>query len=194
MLVDAQVSSMKISRSGSRSSWPSNQSQRRSAMSGRSCSLACAVFFVRDLVAPEEPPDRRHADLRPLRRECVAHLLQRQIGGLGDQRADEVMLRLDPLRARVPARPPGGPPCRSAFATDATGSHSPRSPRTGPPPFGTTVRRRSPPSAARANPSIRLVLSLPASSPTGIVNQKTSALGIPLRFSDLENRARNSPS
>src|SRR4051812_39400123 len=47
MLVEAQVSSMKISRSGSRSSWPSNQASRRLRMSGRSCSAACAVFFLR---------------------------------------------------------------------------------------------------------------------------------------------------
>ena len=45
MLVEAQVSSMKIKRSGSRSSWPSNQSSRCFATSGRLCSEACAVFF-----------------------------------------------------------------------------------------------------------------------------------------------------
>ena len=45
ILVEAQVSSMKTRRSGSRSSWPSNQSSRRFRTSGRSCSLACAVFF-----------------------------------------------------------------------------------------------------------------------------------------------------
>ena len=45
MLVEAQVSSMKTSRSGSRSSWPSNQASRRFRTSGRSCSAAWAVFF-----------------------------------------------------------------------------------------------------------------------------------------------------
>jgi len=45
ILVEAQVSSMKTRRSGSRSSWPSNQASRRFRMSGRSCSAACAVFF-----------------------------------------------------------------------------------------------------------------------------------------------------
>jgi hypothetical protein len=39
------VSSMNTRRSGSRSSWRSNQSWRRLRMSGRSCSAACAVFF-----------------------------------------------------------------------------------------------------------------------------------------------------
>src|SRR6185369_6063033 len=45
MLVEAQVSSMKISRSGSRSSWPSNQAARRLRISGRSCATACSSFF-----------------------------------------------------------------------------------------------------------------------------------------------------
>jgi transposase len=45
MVVDAQVSSMKTSPSGSRSSWPSNPSWRRFMMSGRSGSLACTVFY-----------------------------------------------------------------------------------------------------------------------------------------------------
>src|SRR5215217_4719100 len=47
MLVEAQVSSMNTSRSGSRSSWLSNQAARRLRISGRSCSAACAVFFFR---------------------------------------------------------------------------------------------------------------------------------------------------
>jgi len=42
---DPRVSSMKISLSGSRSSWPSNQSWRFARMSGRCCSQACAVFM-----------------------------------------------------------------------------------------------------------------------------------------------------
>lgn len=39
------VSSMKTSRAGSRSNWPSNQSRRRFRRSGHSCSTACAVFL-----------------------------------------------------------------------------------------------------------------------------------------------------
>jgi hypothetical protein len=45
MLVEAHVSSMKTSRSGSSSGWPSNPSRRRLRTCGRSCSSACAVFF-----------------------------------------------------------------------------------------------------------------------------------------------------
>ena len=45
ILVEAHVSSIKTSRSGSRSGWLSNQAWRRFTMSGRSRSVAWAVFF-----------------------------------------------------------------------------------------------------------------------------------------------------
>lgn len=45
IFVEAPVSSMKISFSGSRSSWPSNQSWRFARTSGRCCSPAWPVFF-----------------------------------------------------------------------------------------------------------------------------------------------------
>lgn len=45
IFVDAAVSSMKISLSGSRSIWPSNQVLRRRRTLGRCCSAACAIFF-----------------------------------------------------------------------------------------------------------------------------------------------------
>lgn len=68
MLVLAQVSSMKISRSGSRSGWASNQASRRFRTSGRSCSPACPVFFARGPVAEEEAADRAVAEtMAPLR-------------------------------------------------------------------------------------------------------------------------------
>ena len=47
ILVEAPVSSMKTRCRGSRSGCASNQASRRAATSGRSCSLACAVFFLR---------------------------------------------------------------------------------------------------------------------------------------------------
>ena len=72
ILVEAQVSSIKTRRSGSRSSCPSNQSSRRFTTSGRSCSLACAAFFARDLVTIKETPERSvaHDDVRFWRRAC----------------------------------------------------------------------------------------------------------------------------
>jgi hypothetical protein len=58
-LVALQVSSMKTSRSGSRSSWPSNQASGWLRTPGRSCSTACPVFFERDAVSGEEAAQRR---------------------------------------------------------------------------------------------------------------------------------------
>ena len=65
ILVEAPVSSLKISHSGSRSSWPSNQTSRASLTSGRSCSAACADFFDRDGAAMEEAPQAAVADRDP---------------------------------------------------------------------------------------------------------------------------------
>src|SRR3546814_983608 len=57
IFVDAPVSSMNTNRSGSRSGWALNHARRRARTSGRSCSLACAVFFDRHRVTVEEAPD-----------------------------------------------------------------------------------------------------------------------------------------
>lgn len=67
ILVEASVSSMNTSRLGSRSSWLSNQACLRLRTSGRSCSAACPVFFERDLVTLEEPPQRRDPPRPPAR-------------------------------------------------------------------------------------------------------------------------------
>jgi hypothetical protein len=60
--VEAQVSSIKTRRAGSRAGWPSIQSCRRFTTPGRSCSLACAVFFARDPVPGKETADRALAE------------------------------------------------------------------------------------------------------------------------------------
>src|SRR5258708_3205185 len=78
ILVDTKVSSMKTSRAGSRSGWPSNHASRRAATSARSCSLACAAFFKSDAVTVEETPDRA-------RREAGAVFGAQQVGQF-DQR------------------------------------------------------------------------------------------------------------
>ena len=80
MLVEAQVSSIRTKRSGSRSSWPLNQASRRFKMSGRSCSEACAVFFARDGVAGEEAADRPVANPHAFVRERLAQLFDRDVG------------------------------------------------------------------------------------------------------------------
>ena len=68
IFVDAPVSSMKISRSGASPAWPSNQSRRRASTSGRRCSAAWPVFFVRQPALGEEVPDRRRAPFHPVPR------------------------------------------------------------------------------------------------------------------------------
>lgn len=79
MFVDAQVSSMNARRSGSRSSRPSIHSSRRFRTSGRSCSVACAVFFARDPVPVEEPPQRADPDRRAALGEQRLQLDQRNV-------------------------------------------------------------------------------------------------------------------
>jgi hypothetical protein len=66
---------MKTSFSGSRSGWPSNQSSRCFKISGRSCSLACAVFFSRDAVTVEEAPQRSYAEAMAVLNELRRKLL-----------------------------------------------------------------------------------------------------------------------
>src|SRR5262245_63771639 len=63
MLVLAQVSSMKTRRVGSIRPWYFFHCARRRATSGRSCSLACRLFFEADALVLEEVPDRVVADL-----------------------------------------------------------------------------------------------------------------------------------
>src|SRR5262249_62390333 len=63
MLVLAQVSSMKTRRVGSIRPWYFFHCARRRATSGRSCSLACRLFFEADAFVLEEVPDRVVADL-----------------------------------------------------------------------------------------------------------------------------------
>jgi transaldolase len=86
MLVVTQVSSMKTSPSGSRSSCPSNPSSRRSATSGRACSLACAVFFKGQPATREAFPQgrarNRHAAFH---REPFEQFADRQVRRLVDQ-------------------------------------------------------------------------------------------------------------
>ncbi len=103
MLVAVQVSSMKTSRSGSRSSWPSNHSSRRFRTSGRSCSIAWPVFFTRDAVTIEEPPDRADPDQCAAFGELPLDLGQCDVALLLDQREDEAGMRFDPAQEPVAA-------------------------------------------------------------------------------------------
>ena len=72
--------------------------------SGRSCSLACDVFFERDVVAIEEPPDHaRHETLAVGFEEMVGDLGQRHVRRRLDQGEDLCSTALDPSRTPVPA-------------------------------------------------------------------------------------------
>src|SRR3954462_8939899 len=101
MLVEAQVSSMNTSRSGSRCSWPSNQAPRRLRTSGRSCSAACAVFFTRDPVPAAKAPERTDTDLRPLLGQARLQLGQGDVGNLGQRRVDQIGMRLGSTREPI---------------------------------------------------------------------------------------------
>jgi hypothetical protein len=95
MFVVAQVSSMKTSFSGSRSSWPMNHAWRRFRMSGRSCSLAWAVFFPGNAVAVEEAPQRANAKAVAPLSQLRLKLLEGDVAGLIDDRQDQLLVRND---------------------------------------------------------------------------------------------------
>jgi len=108
MLVEAQVSSMKTSRSGSRSSCPSNQASRRFRKSGRSCSAAWALFFERQTARIEKAPEcGGPGGDAPLSPQLSLHLGQRDVILLGDQAQQEclMLVELRTLRVTLLARP-----------------------------------------------------------------------------------------
>jgi len=161
MLVDAQVSSIKTSLSGSRSSCPSNHSSRRFRTSGRSCSVHGRSFFACDSVATEEAPQRRDADAHVTLREHDPQLRERRIRLLFDRFQDKRGMILDLGLTAVAALRLGGrrtmtqrqlppPDCARCADTEPLG--------------GTTSRHqlRRPP--APEGPATALAASMPASS------------------------------
>ena len=102
ILVDTDVSSMKTSRAGSRSGWPSNHASRRAATSGRCCSLACAVFFKGHSVTVEEAPDRaRREGGAVFAAQPLGQFDQRDVHLCVDLRQDNVVKRLDTMGALI---------------------------------------------------------------------------------------------
>src|SRR6185503_12431731 len=107
IFVEAPVSSMKTRRRGSRSGCAARQACLRAATSGRSCSLACAVFFEGLRVAIEEAPDRTpRKPLIVLPLQVGGDLRQRDVDGLGKQPEDLAGMSLDPVGALVAALRP----------------------------------------------------------------------------------------
>jgi hypothetical protein len=103
MAVEAHVSSMKTSRSGSSSGWASNHASCRLRTSGRSGSAAWAVFFARDPVATEEAPQRAEAGADTMPGERRPQFLDRLVAGRLDETQDERRVALDHLRTAVAA-------------------------------------------------------------------------------------------
>ena len=107
ILVLAAVSSMKISRVGSRSSCPSNHASRAAFTSSRCCSAACAVFFKRDAPPFEETPERTDADADVARLQLFLKFDQRDVRRLGDRAKEKVRLGFNTARLAVAALPLG---------------------------------------------------------------------------------------
>ncbi len=104
IFVEAPVSSMNTRSSGSRSGCASNQACRRAATSGRSCSLARAVFFEGEIMAIEKTPDRAGRERGAvLAMEQRGDLDQRDVHLGFDRRQDHVAIRLDVVRPQVAA-------------------------------------------------------------------------------------------
>jgi hypothetical protein len=103
MFVDAQVLSMKVSCSGSRSCWLSSHSSRRFRMSGRSCSVACAVFFARDPAPRDEPPYRAKRDLGAATGQRRLQFGQGNVGSRFVSIQDQPGMRLNSHRTSIVA-------------------------------------------------------------------------------------------
>ena len=145
---------MKISRSGSRSGWLSNQAWRRRATSGRSCSLACAVFFKRDPTPGKEAMHRAAGEaLRMIAFQHGDQLVQRDVPASLYGGQSHLAERLDPVRPLIaapwlgtasPVVAPGPQPrdrCRLANFEPATAALRDMPPSTA----AITLLRRSPP-------------------------------------------------
>ncbi|WAC23429.1 hypothetical protein [Blastomonas sp. SL216] len=73
-------------------------------MSGRSCSIACAVFFARDAAAIKEPPQCADPDVNALRGVARLILRQRDIAVLDQHRHNPVSVNIGLRRALIAAR------------------------------------------------------------------------------------------
>jgi len=147
-------------------------------MSGRSCSLACRLFFERHPFAGEEPPHRTVARRGAALGQLGHHRPQRQVRLLGDPRQQPLPLALQqkrsptahPRRCRAPRRPPALTPLHHA----GNAYFKQRRRR----PARPTCRYR----AHNTIPQIRRIGSRHRCwppTPASILNQKSKDLGIP---------------
>lgn len=185
MFVLAQVSSMKTSLEGSRSSWlsrPPGASRRPDSLShGR-------TFCPGDAVAREEAPQRADAEAMPARCELRLKLFQRDVAGLFDEREDQALVRIGPRRPAIGAALLGGRGLpvsfclrhqRIALAAE-TPNRSAACGRDTPPETAATTRSR--------RSSERFFFDMPA----GLLRQQTVCrrrFGNPSRFIQTRNRS-----
>src|SRR6201991_2451586 len=99
MLLLAEVSSMNTSVAGSNRPCSRIQRRRARATSVRSCSAARRLFFERDLVPLEEPPDRRATAMNLELTHHPDDLVQRQVGLQFNQCQQKVRVLLQWRRA-----------------------------------------------------------------------------------------------
>ena len=181
---------MKTSRSGSRSSWPSNQSCRCFRTSGRSCSIAWPVFFCASC-----RDERRSGEARPQRRSGRSRLGPR---ATPQARYPCVLPRARecppaaPRHGVIACRRLGvlGQYCRSCAAVPASGSPSMARPQSEPQQHGNSSPHQSPQEAGHANPTIKADPSILASFTSTDSESENLPLGNPLRFKTVENRSR----
>ena len=169
---------MKTSRRGSSRPWYCFHRSRRRATSGRSCSLACRLFFERDPFTSKEPPHRTVARRRAAFGQLRHHRPQGQVRLLGDPRQQPFPFPLQQERApaphlrrrHTPRRPPALTPLHNA------GNAHPKQRRRRP--ARTTRRHRTHNSISK----IRRIGSRHRCwppTPASILNQKFKPVGIP---------------
>ena len=104
MLVAVHVSSMKTSRSGSRSNCPSNLCGAASGRRGGPARPRGRSFFSRYAMAHEEPVQRDVGDRQPRPGQLDTRYIQRDVLCRFPYRQHPVAMRLDPSPARVASR------------------------------------------------------------------------------------------
>lgn len=158
-------------------------------MSARSCSLAWAVFFARNPVAGEEPPQRCDAGAHPAPGQHHAQLVQRDVGLRLDGGANEPHMFLDLCRATIAALRLGGRRAvlkRELSTADRTCSAYPEPLRRSSARQSTARQRQL---HVPADHATRLDPSPPASFASRKAESENRGRGNPQRFRSPENRS-----
>jgi len=178
---------MKTSWSGSRSSYHSNQRSRRFRMSGRSCSVAYAVFFYacsrdggRTTTSCRSPPRGRHQPATPATRQGRCRVSPRK-HPWSARHAPRSCPNVDRHPAAVALA------CRAERQVAVSESRWLRSHQTAPQPAYATDRSRSPPQPCPKGSMTRLAPSMPASKTSTYPESEYRSGGNPQQFSNRPN-------